>query len=84
VVEVHHWLTPQKFASLFTVAQAAPGPNMLVVTLICWRVATLPGALITMLGVAGPSSVLTFVGYNLWYRFRDAAWRRRVQAAWCR
>jgi chromate transporter len=54
---------------------------MRVVTLIGWRVGTLPGALITTLGVAGPSSVLTFVGYNLWYRVRDAAWRRRVQAA---
>jgi chromate transporter len=30
--------------------------------------------------VAGPSSVLTFIGCNVWYRFRDAQWRRLVQA----
>jgi chromate transporter len=79
VVEVHPWLTAQEFAALFALAQAAPGPNMLVVTLIGWRVAGLAGALITTLGVAGPSSVLTFIGSRLWYRFRDATWRRLVQ-----
>jgi chromate transporter len=79
VVQVHHWLTAQQFASLFGLAQAAPGPNMLVVTLIGWHVAALPGALITTLGVAAPSSVLTYVAYGLWYRFRNANWRRLVQ-----
>jgi chromate transporter len=79
VVDVHPWLVAQDFASLYALAQAAPGPNMLVVTLIGWRVAGLPGALIATLSVAGPSSVLTFASYRLWYRFRDAAWRRRVQ-----
>jgi chromate transporter len=80
VVEVHSWISAHEFAALFALAQAAPGPNMLVVTLIGWRVAALPGALITTLSVAGPSSVMTFVSYRLWYRFRDAAWRRLVQA----
>ncbi|HLJ06577.1 MAG TPA: chromate transporter [Acetobacteraceae bacterium] len=79
VVEVHHWLTAPEFASLFALAQAAPGPNMLVVTLIGWRVAALPGALVTTLGVAGPSSVVTFFTYRIWHRFRDAEWRRLVQ-----
>jgi len=79
VVQVHPWLTAHEFAALFALAQAAPGPNMLVVTLIGWRVAGLPGALVTTLGVAGPSSLLTFLGYRVWYRFRDAEWRRLVQ-----
>ena len=30
VVEVHAWVTAQEFAALFALAQAAPGPNMLV------------------------------------------------------
>lgn len=79
VVQVHHWLTAQEFAALFALAQAAPGPNMLVVTLIGWQIAALPGALVTTLGVALPSSVLTFFGYGLWHRFRDANWRRLLQ-----
>lgn len=80
VVDMHPWLTAREFASLFALARAAPGPNMLVVTLIGWRVAALPGALIATLGVAAPSSVLTFVAYGVWHRFRDARWRRLVQA----
>jgi chromate transporter len=80
VVTVHHWVTEQEFAALFALAQAAPGPNMLVVTLIGWHVAALPGALATTLGVAGPSSALTFVATGVWYRFRNAGWRRLVQA----
>jgi chromate transporter len=80
VVEVHSWITAQEFAALFALAQAAPGPNMLVVTLIGWHVAALPGALVTTLGVAGPSSMLTFIAADLWHRFRDARWRKLVQA----
>lgn len=34
VVQVHSWLSPHEFAALFALAQAAPGPNMLVVTLL--------------------------------------------------
>jgi chromate transporter len=44
VVGVHGWVTAQEFAALFALAQAAPGPNMLVVTLIGWHVAAPPGA----------------------------------------
>ncbi len=80
VVDVHGWLTPREFAALFALAQAAPGPNMLVVTLIGWRVAGLSGALVTTLAVSLPSSALTFVTSHLWYRFRQAAWRKAVQA----
>jgi chromate transporter len=80
VVEVHAWVTAQEFAALFALAQAAPGPNMLVVTLIGWHVAALPGALVTTLSVAGPSSALTFVATTVWYRFRDARWRALIQS----
>ncbi|MEJ0019933.1 MAG: chromate transporter [Acetobacteraceae bacterium] len=80
VVEVHPWLTAHEFASLFALAQAAPGPNMLVVTLIGWRVASVPGALVATIAVALPSSVLTYATAGLWHRFREARWRRLAQA----
>ena len=79
VVTVHGWLTAQQFASLFALAQAAPGPNMLVVTLIGWRVASLPGALVTTLSVTAPSSLLTYFASHLWHRFHHATWRQAVQ-----
>lgn len=80
VVEVHPWLTAQEFAALYALAQAAPGPNMLVTTLIGWRVAGLPGALVATGAMCAPSSALTSVTASLWYRFRDAPWRCTVQA----
>ena len=79
VVEVHHWFGPAEFAALFALAQAAPGPNMMVVSLIGWNVAGIPGALVATLAVAGPSSVLTYLVAGAWYRFKDAPWRKAIQ-----
>lgn len=80
VVDVHHWMTPHDFAALYALAQAAPGPNMMVVSLIGWRVAGIAGALVTTGAVALPSSALTLVVAGLWYRFKDANWRKALQA----
>ena len=80
VVEVHHWMTPADFAALFALAQAAPGPNMMVVSLIGYRVAGVAGALISTLGIIVPSSILTMVLVSFWHRFREARWRKVVQA----
>ena len=79
VVQVHHWMSAQEFSALFALAQAAPGPNMMVVTLIGWHVAGWRGALITTLGMFGPSSILTGAVLHAWERFKDRPWRRIVQ-----
>lgn len=81
VVEVEHWMSAQEFAALYALAQAAPGPNMLVSTLIGWRVAGFPGALVATLGICVPSGLLTYAVSAAWYRFREARWRIIVQAA---
>jgi chromate transporter len=80
VVDVHHWMNAQEFAGLYALAQAAPGPNMMVVSLVGWRVAGFWGALVTTGAVAAPSSVLTFLVSSVWFRFKDASWRRALQA----
>ncbi len=80
VVDQHHWMGGPEFAALFALAQAAPGPNMLVSTLVGWRVAGLPGAVAATLGMIGPSSLLTWFTASAWHRFRERPWRRRVQA----
>ncbi len=79
-VAVHGWLSAADFAALFALAQAAPGPNMLVSTLIGLRVAGLPGAAVATLGMIAPSSILTVCVAHGWERFRAAPWRRKVQA----
>lgn len=80
VVEVHHWMTAEQFAAMFALAQAAPGPNMMVVSLVGWRVAGVSGAVVATTAVAAPSSLLTFFVSGLWYRFKDAPLRRALQA----
>jgi chromate transporter len=80
VVEVRHWMSAHEFAALFALAQAAPGPNMMVVSLIGWRVAGFWGALVTTGAVAAPSSILTFLVSGVWFRFKDAGWRKALQA----
>jgi len=80
VVDVHHWMSARDFAALFALAQAAPGPNMMVVSLVGWRVAGIPGALVATGAVAAPAAMLTWLVSGVWYRFRDAPWRKAVQA----
>jgi chromate transporter len=81
VVDVHGWMTARHFASLFALGQTAPGPNMLVSTLIGWQVGGLAGALVATIGMCGPSCLLTYGVNHLWSRFRAARWRILVQAA---
>lgn len=80
VVDQHRWMGPAEFAALFALAQAAPGPNMLIATVVGWHVAGAPGALAATLAMVGPSSVLTWFTAGAWHRFRDRPWRRQVQA----
>lgn len=79
-VDVHHWLTNAEFAALYALAQAAPGPNMMVVPLIGWHVAGWSGLLVSAVAIFGPSSIVTVVAMRLWRRFKDQAWRKAVQA----
>lgn len=80
VVDVHHYMDHTEFAALFALAQAAPGPNMMVATLIGWRVAGLGGAVAATVGLIGPSSLLTYATASAWHHFRARPWRRVVQA----
>jgi chromate transporter len=80
VVEVHQWMSAQEFSALFALAQAAPGPNLMVVPLVGWHVAGWPGVLVTSLAKFGPSSIVTGIAVGVWERFKHKPWRRVVQA----
>lgn len=80
VVDVHHWMTAQDFSALFALSQAAPGPNMMIVTLIGWHVASWPGVLVATVAKFGPCSILAGFTMYVWQRFKDRPWRRIVQA----
>jgi chromate transporter len=79
VVDVHHWMPASEFSALFALAQAAPGPNLMIVTLIGWHVAGWAGMLVTSVAKFGPSSVVTIIALHAWDRFKDRPWRRYAQ-----
>ncbi|MBD5653882.1 MAG: chromate transporter, partial [Candidatus Eremiobacteraeota bacterium] len=57
---------------LFAVAQAAPGPNVLVVSLIGWKIAGVGGAVASIVAMTGPSSLLAYGASRAWSRFEHA------------
>jgi chromate transporter len=79
VVDVHHWMPASEFSALFALAQAAPGPNLMIVTLVGWHVAGWAGMLVTSVAKFGPSSLVTIVALHAWDRFKDRPWRRHAQ-----
>jgi chromate transporter len=78
-VDVHRWVTDAEFTQMFVIARAAPGPNMLLVTLIGWHVAGLPGAVVATAAVCLPSCTLSYFAARAWQRVRGAPWRRAVE-----
>lgn len=80
-VEGRHWMTSREFSELFALAQAAPGPNVLFVSVIGWKAAGVMGACVAMLAICGPSTLLTLVVAHYLERFRAAPWRITLQKA---
>ena len=81
IVGTKGWLTPTDFVHLFAVAQAAPGPNVLIASLIGYRVAGLAGSLIALVALCLPAAVLAWVVSGLWDRLRNSPWRPLIQRA---
>jgi chromate transporter len=81
VVATHGWMTDQEFTSYFALAQAVPGPNMiLMMSFVGWKVWGAPGAIVSALAIFVPPCVMYFIAYRLWDRFRAAPWQRVVRS----
>ena len=59
-VNQEHWIDVQTFSDYFAIAQAAPGPNFMTVTLIGWHIYGVFGALLATFAIAWPSSILIY------------------------
>jgi len=81
VVTERHWMSPAVFAQNFAIANAAPGPNCLIVTMIGAQLAGIPGGLVATFAMVLPSGVCAIFVSGLWEKFRAARWRRIIQAA---
>jgi len=67
--------------AIFAMAQAAPGPNMMIVPLVGWHVAGPAGLLVTSFAKFGPSSVITVFALKFWNQFKDHPLRERFEKA---
>jgi len=54
MVDVKGWMSATEFMQLFAVAQAAPGPNVLMSSLVGWKVAGFAGSLVALGAMCGP------------------------------
>ncbi len=60
LVDIHGWLDDRTFGQLFALAQAAPGPNVLAVSLFGYWIAGLPGLAAATAGMLLPAGTLAF------------------------
>jgi chromate transporter len=80
VVAHHPSMTDQDFANFFALAQAVPGPNMiLMMSFVGWKLGGISGAVASALATFGPPCVLYLAAYRLWDRFRAAPWQHIVR-----
>jgi len=79
LVDEQHWLTDAQFSTSITIAQAAPGPNVLFVALMGWNIGLnagdmrtgLLGMAVCMIGILLPSTIFTYLATRWVHRNRE-------------
>ena len=74
VVDHLHWMSDTTFANLVAIGQTAPGPNVLIVSMIGWHMAGINGMLAATLAIVVPSALLAFALGRLMERYSAMTW----------
>jgi chromate transporter len=74
VVDVQGWMTDAAFADVFAISHAAPGPNIIMVSLIGWQLDGIAGLLVATLAIMIPSCTLAFVVARGMKRWAEHPW----------
>ena len=77
-VDVQHWLSDRQFADSFALAQLTPGPNLIIVTLIGYRVGGVAAAIVATLAMCAPPCAIAYLVGRTAERFKGAAWHGAV------
>lgn len=86
-VNGQHWLTNTQFADIFSISQAAPGPSILIVTLVGYAaglkaggvVGAVLGGVIATVAMIVPAATLVYVVTLFWQRAQESNWRIAVE-----
>ena len=76
-----HWLDLQTFSDYFAIAQAAPGPNFMTVTLIGWHMSGVLGAFMATFAIIWPAGILVFFLQRFILKMQDPMKKKVVQYA---
>lgn len=79
VVVIQGWMSDSAFANIFAISHAAPGPNIIMVSLIGWQLAGLTGLLVATLAIMAPSCMLAFVAGRVIARWSERRWTRLLR-----
>jgi chromate transporter len=80
-VNQERWIDLQTFSDYFAIAQAAPGPNFMTVTLLGWHIYGVIGALVATLAIVWPSSILIYFLQRLILGITDPVRKKSIQYA---
>jgi chromate transporter len=80
VVEANPWLSATQFADAYALGQAAPGPNIMFVTLLGWQLDGWVGAVVATVSVVFPPVALTLAFMRLNANNPDAPLGRAVRS----
>jgi chromate transporter len=80
----YHWLTNSQFADIFAISQAAPGPSILIVTLIGYKAGGegwtgVIGAIVATLAMMIPAGILVYLVTCVWQKAEKSPIRKAVE-----
>ena len=80
-VHQEQWIDVQTLSDYLAIAQAAPGPNFMTVTLIGWHVYGVLGALLATLAIAWPSSIMIYFLQRFIMGMKNPLTKKTIQFA---
>jgi len=72
LVTHYGWLTETEFSSAVAAGQITPGPLMIMIAFMGYKIAGLLGAILGTIGLFFPSAVIVFAIAGSYLRFKDA------------
>jgi chromate transporter len=75
----YEWLTGKQFADVFTISQAAPGPSILIVTILGYKAAGFAGAFLATVAMMFPAGVLVYLVSRIWNHAADSPLRKAIE-----
>lgn len=86
-VHGQHWLSDSQFADIFSISQTAPGPSILIVTMVGYaaglHISGIPtailGGVIATAAMIVPAASLMYVVTLFWQKAQKSKWRIAVE-----